>query len=338
MWWQAIRSLRALMQKGLHVIFGVKEGQMQVLSEQQEQQKPGFVEFKHIHGKPKIDDLWFMLGSRCNLSCKHCYVGSSPTNDTLQQMTLGEVKRFLEEAKGFGLEHVYFTGGEPFINNEILEILEEALKYGDVTVLTNATFPISKFILDLKGLQERSENNLTFRVSLDHYEKERHDAIRGNGTFRFTTKNVKALSEAGFKPIITATAVVYENNTLSEEEIIEKFKAVFREEGIEVEVKLLPYNLEMGTNLQRILKPSKHVFISEGCMKRAGVDMANFQCFNGRTVQKINEKMVVYPCPIIYKNPQFEMADNFEDSFKKVFLTHKACFDFCYKSGGKCTN
>ena len=73
-------------------------------------------------------------------------------------------------------------------------------------------------------------------------------------------------------------------------------------------------------------------------MTKPGITEDMFQCHNGRTVEKIKEKMIVYPCPIIYNNKEFELADNLNDSFKKVFLTHKACFDFCYKSKGKCTN
>tara|TARA_Y100000310_G_C20702969_1_gene831810 strand:+ start:11264 stop:12187 length:924 start_codon:yes stop_codon:yes gene_type:complete len=303
-----------------------------------QKQRPGFIGFQEKEGKYQLDDLWFMVGSRCNLSCKHCYVASSPTNDTLQQITVEDIKPFLAEAKEFGVKHIYFTGGEPFINKDMLKMIETSLMYGDVTVLTNATFPITNFIPKLKELQNSSQNNLTFRVSLDHYDEKIHDSIRGNGSFSFTLKNVKQLHENGFKPIITSTAIVYENNELNEEQIAIKFKELFSKDGIDIDVKMLPYNLEMGTNLNRVKTPSKNVFISEDCMNRASVDNSNFQCFNGRTVQKIKGEMRVYPCPIIYNNPKFEISTNLKDSFSKIFLTHKACFDFCYKSGGKCTN
>lgn len=300
--------------------------------------KPGFVEFKILNNVPQLDDLWFMVGSRCNLSCAHCYVASSPTNDTLQQITVEDIQPYLEEAKQFNVKNIYFTGGEPFINRDMPKMIEESLKYADVTVLTNATFPLTRFIPQLKELNDHSSHNLTFRVSLDHYEKEKHEAIRGKNNFTLTKENVKRLSEAGFKPIITSTAVVYEHNSLSPQEIEQKFKDVFKEEGVDVEVKLLPYNLEMGSNLGRIKQPTKHVFISEHCMTLPGITNEMFQCHNGRTLEKINGKMLVYPCPIIYDDRRFELATTLKESFKKVPLTHKACFDFCYKSGGKCTN
>ena len=300
--------------------------------------KPGVVSFKQVDGKAKIDDLWFMTGSKCNLSCSHCYVGSSPTNDSLQMISLKDVEPYLEEAKAFGVEHIYFTGGEPFLNPDIISILKASLAYTPVTVLTNATYPIRRFMKEIVALREEFGDRLSFRVSLDHYDMEKHDAIRGKGMFQLTIENVKTLFSHGFKPIITSTAVVYEDNSLSEKEIEQKFISLFSDKGVEVEVKLLPYNLEMGTNLERIGKPSKHVFITEDCMKKPGIHEGMFQCHNGRTLEKIDGKMKVYPCPIIYNDEKFEMSSTLQGSFNDVVLNHKACFDFCYKSGGKCTN
>jgi pyruvate-formate lyase-activating enzyme len=301
------------------------------------EKKPGTVAFKVLNNVPQLDDLWFMTGSRCNLSCAHCYVGSSPTNDTLQQIALSDVMPFVEEAKEFNVQHIYFTGGEPFINKEIMPILSYCLSVADVTVLTNATLPIETFLSKLQELNDSSPHDLSFRISLDHYDEEKHDAIRGKGNFKKTVQNAVALGKRGFTPIITATAVVYEDNPLSASEIEKEFKKVFLEHGLCVEVKLLPYTLEMGTNLARVT-PSKHVFISEDCMKKPGIMPENFQCHNGRTIQKIDGRMVVYPCPIIYDDKQFELASTLKESFDPVALTHKACYDFCYRSGGKCTN
>ena len=157
-----------------------------------EQKKPGFVDFTHL------DDLWFMVGSRCNLSCSHCYVSSSPTNDTLEQISISDIEPFLLEAKGFGVKDIYFTGGEPFINKDILAMIGKSLEIANVTILTNATFPISRFVDELKQLNENSSHDLKFRVSLDHYDQAKHDAIRGEGNFVRTVVNVVRLFEVGF--------------------------------------------------------------------------------------------------------------------------------------------
>ena len=71
-----------------------------------------------------LDTLWFYVGGTlCNLQCAHCFVSSSPSNHSHEMLSLETVRRHLEEAAGLGVKEYYFTGGEPFLNREIFEIL-----------------------------------------------------------------------------------------------------------------------------------------------------------------------------------------------------------------------
>ena len=89
--------------------------------------------------------LWFNTGSLCNITCQNCYMDSSPTNDRLAYMTVAEVKAFLDEieAERLPVEEIAFTGGEPFMNRELPDMIELALSRGfRVLVLTNAMKPL----------------------------------------------------------------------------------------------------------------------------------------------------------------------------------------------------
>jgi len=120
-----------------------------------------------------LKNLWFNTGSRCNLSCTHCYVGSSPTNDSLEQISLDDVKSTFSDKRTVEVEMVYFTGGEPFINKEIMQMLDYCLTKADVTVLSNATLMKHK-ISELVELQKKHSNKLNFRISLDSYNENEH--------------------------------------------------------------------------------------------------------------------------------------------------------------------
>ena len=65
-----------------------------------------------------LDTLWFNTGTRCNLTCHHCYIESSPRNDRLVYLSAAEVVGFLDEIEDLKLatKLIGFTGGEPFIN------------------------------------------------------------------------------------------------------------------------------------------------------------------------------------------------------------------------------
>src|SRR3989337_1905063 len=85
-----------------------------------------------------LDNLWFQVsGTICNIACRHCFNNSSPTNHSFEFMTLDQCKPYIDEAVKMGVKEFYFTGGEPFANKELLQILEYALIFGPATVLSN---------------------------------------------------------------------------------------------------------------------------------------------------------------------------------------------------------
>ena len=120
-----------------------------------------------------LETLWFNTGTLCNLACDNCYIESSPKNDRLVYLTRLEVRTFLDETRrlaGAPIE-IGFTGGEPFMNPDILGMIEDCLSADHrVLVLTNAMKPMQRIKAALLGLNAHFPGKLTFRVSLDHYE------------------------------------------------------------------------------------------------------------------------------------------------------------------------
>ena len=87
-----------------------------------------------------LDQLWFQVaGTLCNLTCHHCFISCSPKNDTFGHLTLPQVQDYLSQSVELGVKEYYFTGGEPFLNRELVPMLTETLHYGPATVLTNGT-------------------------------------------------------------------------------------------------------------------------------------------------------------------------------------------------------
>ena len=85
-----------------------------------------------------LDTLWFQVaGTVCNIACTHCFISCSPKNHSHEMLTLSEVKTRLAEARALGVRDYYFTGGEPFMNRDLLPMLEATLNQGPASVLTN---------------------------------------------------------------------------------------------------------------------------------------------------------------------------------------------------------
>ena len=150
----------------------------------------------------RLQTLWFNTGTLCNIECGHCYIESGPKNDRLAYLSAAEVEAYLDEiaALGWPTREIGFTGGEPFMNPDILAMLHAALDRGfDVLVLTNAMRPMRRFERGLAGLRKEFGARLTLRVSLDHYSGPVHDAERGKGTFAKTVAGIDWLAKHGFR-------------------------------------------------------------------------------------------------------------------------------------------
>ena len=130
----------------------------------------------------RLRTLWFNTGTLCNLTCRNCYIESSPKNDRLVYLSAAEVSEYLDEIErdAVGTEEIGFTGGEPFMNPEFPAMLEDALhREYRVLVLTNAIRPMMKMAQPLLALRERYSRQLVVRVSLDHYSRSLHELERG---------------------------------------------------------------------------------------------------------------------------------------------------------------
>src|SRR5262245_66056646 len=98
-------------------------------------------------------------------------------------LDVGDVERLLDESVAVGVKEYYFTGGEPFLNRDMVAILERTLRYGPATVLTNGTILQPAWLERLRRTEGQSLFSLEFRVSLDGFTAADNDPIRGEGTF-----------------------------------------------------------------------------------------------------------------------------------------------------------
>jgi MoaA/NifB/PqqE/SkfB family radical SAM enzyme len=164
-----------------------------------------------VRGEPRarvvfdeLKTLWINTGTLCNITCTHCYIESSPTNDSLVYFTEADLAPFLDEVAqlvGKPIE-IGFTGGEPFLNPQIIGLSGMSLARGHrVLILTNAMRPMMRPHMrdGLLALKAQYGERITLRVSLDHYEADLHDEERGQGSFAATLEGIDWLAQAGFK-------------------------------------------------------------------------------------------------------------------------------------------
>jgi molybdenum cofactor biosynthesis enzyme MoaA len=276
-----------------------------------------------------LDHLWFQVaGTLCNLTCHHCFINCSPKNDSFGFLGLEEVKRHLEESVALGVKEYYFTGGEPFLNRDMVPILIEALRYGPATVLTNGTVFKDPWLHQLADAERSSRYALEFRVSIDGFSAETNDPIRGAGTFQRALHGIVQLVAHGFLPIITATRTW---SDCEEEQIVGQFVAMLKAAGYaRPRLKILP-SLQIGAEQQR----------THGYRATERVTQAMFEDYDASQLVCAHSRVVtdrgVYVCPILIDSADARLGATLDDANRPYALGHGACYT-CYQYGAICSN
>lgn len=149
--------------------------------------------------------LWIYTNYDCNLKCSYCVAKSGPTVPR-RALGLENVQRLVDEAIALGFSDIFFTGGEPFILDDIYEMLRYSASRVKTTVLTNAMLLRAARLEKLVSVAESvPKEKLIVQVSLDGGRPEDHDAYRGKGTWENTVEGIHLLQERGFRVRIGTT-------------------------------------------------------------------------------------------------------------------------------------
>ncbi len=276
-----------------------------------------------------LDALWFQVaGTRCNLTCSHCFISCSPHNHSFGFLDLATVECHLAESIPLGVKEYYFTGGEPFLNPDMVAILERTLAVGPATVLTNGTVLRDDWLHRLRAAADASIYSLEFRVSLDGACASDNDPIRGEGTFARILAGVKRLLDFGFLPILTVTKT---RDDQDDAELFSEFVAMLKAIGYtRPRVKILP-TLRLGAEASRQRGYNGDERVTDEML--ADFDMNLLVCSNSRTVTDRG----VFTCPILIESPVARLGATLAGSLRPAPLSNAACYT-CWQHGALCSN
>ena len=230
---------------------------------------------------------------RCNLNCTGCYANSYSKEDDIP---FEEMDRLVGEARDLGVYYIIILGGEPFINDYMLDIYE---KYSDVmfTPFTNGTLIDEKVADRIQKL-----GNVMPMFSLEGFEKET-DARRGDGTFKRTTAAARLLKERGVLFGISSATATNNMDIVTSDEYIDML--------VDMGAKMIWYFMFMPVGhdpaIELILTPEQRLTLGERTRrirttkKIFPIDFFNDApyvggCIAGKYYCHINSKEDVEPC------------------------------------------
>jgi hypothetical protein len=281
-----------------------------------------------------LDTLWFNTGTLCNLTCRNCYIESSPRNDRLAYLTRDEVRGYLDEIARDNLPTrlIGFTGGEPLMNRDIIGMLEDVLSRGlDALVLTNAMKPMRRLRPRLLALHGAYGARLRIRVSLDHYAAEVHEAERGKRSWAPTIDGLVWLARNGFAIDVAGRRFSGE----PEDDLRAGYARLFAALDLPIDA-TDPVRLMLFPEMD----PHRDVpEITTACWGILHKSPADVMCASARMVVKRKDAAApaVLACTLLAYDEQFELGRTLAEAARPVRLNHPFCASFCVLGGAACS-
>ncbi len=280
--------------------------------------------------------LWFNTGTLCNIECTNCYIESSPVNDRLVYITAAEVAEYLDqlETRRWGAREIGFTGGEPFMNPDMIAMARIALERGyDVLILTNAMAPMMRPRVQegLVALQRAFGDQLTLRISVDHWREAQHDTERGAGSFAKTLDGMDWLRDAGIRMSVAGRTMWGE----ADADARAGYAALYAARG---------YEIDAHAPAETVLFPEMDINadvpeITTACWGILDKRPDDVMCASSRMVVKRKGAATpsVVACTLLPYSPEFDLGATLAEAEGEVALNHPHCAKFCVLGGASCS-
>ena len=254
-----------------------------------------------VYKLEELNNIFIELTAKnCNQRCKCCYINLPTSYKTVKDfISIDRIKEAIEDTRNENLHCIYLTGAEPMTHPDFNSILRLCLKRCNVCICTNGSFLNEKKIRFLNKVENETQNQIFFKLSLTHYEELENDRMKYRGNFRQTIFSLKTLSRYNFNSVL----LVQNTHNLERETILEMFHKIFRENEInntDIQICISHTN----QNEESLLKPSFKT-----------------DCMFGRSLG-VNG---IYSCPFLSNDYRGRVGSNFKN-FSKTFTAET---DFC---------
>ncbi len=276
-----------------------------------------------------LSELWFHTGTACNLACPFCLEGSKPGDRRLERVTLADARPFIDEALELSVRQFSFTGGEPFVNRDLVPILAYALDRAPCLVLSNGVDAVTQHLAQIESLLALA-HPLALRISIDHPDEARHDAGRGTGNFAKAWTALRQLHVRGFRVSIARQMAVDEDRAVVEA----AYRDLLRRHGVPEDLTLVAFPDFGAPGAQRDVPD-----VTESCMRQFQTEATRraFMCAYSKMIVKQGGRMRVYACTLVDDDPAYDQGATLRESLAvRVRLRHQRCYS-CFRYGASCS-
>ena len=140
-----------------------------------------------------VTNLRISLTQRCNLRCIYCHAEGEVNPE--EQMSAEDIAELMRVGVQFGVKSIKFTGGEPLLRRDLVDIIRSVPPGVESSLTTNGT------LLAAKAAELKEAGLARVNVSLDTLRPERYRAITGKDILADVLAGIDAAIEVGLTPV-----------------------------------------------------------------------------------------------------------------------------------------
>ncbi len=246
----------------------------------------------------RIKTAHFCVTDRCNLSCIHCCADAQGVSGS-DALNTTDIKKIIDKFIDWDIETIIFTGGEPLVRDDFLEILQYTRSNftGHITLMTNAT------LIDEYKAKVIATCVDSIDISLDGYDKESCEKVRGNGVFSKVINSIKLIQQEGVDKI--SLSMVRRKGDDSGEA---KFRTLCSKLSVKPMIRIFA-DIGRGENSAKyFLRNSSMIefqkdlsdpVVLEKKRKNIQNNIRTSACSGSKTMLYIDSRGDIYPCPLL---------------------------------------
>lgn len=250
-----------------------------------------------------------LTAKNCNLKCKHCYLELDNNKKVKDFIHIDKVKKALQDSVKENVRNIYLTGGEPMLHPDFNTILRMCLKKASTTIMTNGMCINDKKARFLRKVEdefvETNNNEIIFKLSIDHYLEKENDDLRGRGSYRKSLHALKSLTKYGFNPILSITNYY----KLDETQIETNFEPILSRMDIDIKSVIF--------TVQPCMDKTRFVNYKEDALKNSH----KFDCATSR----ILTAQAIYNCPLLANDHRARSGASLENFTRRNYLETELC-------------
>ena len=141
------------------------------------------------------DKLRILVTNSCNYRCPFCHNEGQVSRKTIKTMDFDKFKILIDAVKDEGISEICFSGGEPFLDKNLIEMIRYAYRNAEWEVCCASNLSL----ITKEQVQQLADIPLKFNIQFPYTKAKKFHQSTGNGFIDKIITNIRMVRNAGLE-------------------------------------------------------------------------------------------------------------------------------------------